>query len=207
MNRVRCLGSLGVASLLLGACTTTPGPTPSQTSLPPTPTPTATIAPSPTAPPTAAVPGSIVVLACPGSVTAGAVCFGTDTGTITARAVKGSKLTVTLVVNNPGGTVSPPVSVLLYMPDAGALPFGQPNCTTCNSTSGKSVLGLEWPALASGETRTVSVDIPVTGAAGATAFFANLYQQALADVMAAEIAGGIQPTDTTWKVALMISAK
>jgi hypothetical protein len=204
---VHAWGCLAVVLFLVGACTTTPVPTPSQVPLASTEPTTATVAPTPTIVATPAVPGSIVVQACPGSSAAGAVCFGLDTGTIAAEAVKGSNLRVTLVVNNPGGTASSPVSLLVYLLDAGALPFGPPNCRTCNSTSGKSVLGLEWPALAAGETRTVSVDLPVTGPTGASVFFANLYQQALADVMASEIASGIPPSDSTWKVAFTIKTK
>jgi hypothetical protein len=152
------------------------------------------------------VPGSIVVLPCSTASAPGSTCLGDATGTIQSQAKKGSNLTISIEVKNPGGTASTPVAVLLYLLDAGKLPLGQPICATCNSTSGRSVIGLEWPALAPGETRTLSVQLPVTGAAGNTVWFAGLYAQPLADVMASEIANGIQPSQQTWKVALTISA-
>jgi hypothetical protein len=210
MFRLSNLTSRGVmiaaVAVLLGACTTAPTSPPASTPVALVPPSAAASSEPSTAPATAAVPGSIVVLACGTAPAAGSVCLGDASGTIQVRAAKGSNLNLSLVVNNPGGTASTPVSVLLYQLDAGTLPLGQPICTTCNSTSGKSVIGLEWLGLAPGETRTVTVDIPVTGAAGNTMFIVDLYAQALADVMAAEIANGIQPGQQTWKVAVAIAA-
>lgn len=122
-------------------------------------------------------------------------------------ATTGANLDLSIVVKNPGGTASTPVSVLVYLLDAGKLPFGPPICTTCNSTSGRSVIGLEWPALAPGETRTLTTQLPVTGAAGSAVWFAGLYAQGLADVMAAEIGSGIQPGQQTWKVSMTIKGR
>jgi len=115
-------------------------------------------------------------------------------------------VTLSLAVKNPGGTGTTPVSVLIYVPAPGSLPFGAPVCTACNSISGKSVVGLEWPALAPGETRTLSVQLPVTGAIGKAAWSATLYAKPLADVLADEIANGLQAGQQTWAVALTITA-
>lgn len=200
------LEAVGALALVLAACA------PIQT---PVPSPTAGASESPSsaaASPTAeasiaGAPGAIVVLACGPAPSVASVCLGGDTGTVKNVAIHGSTMTLMLTVNNPGATASTPISMLLYDLDAGALPFGQPDCRTCNSTTSKSVIGLEWPALAPGETRTVDVGLPVTAQAGPTAWFASLYAQSLADVMTAEISGGIQPGQEDWKIATTIASK
>lgn len=145
------------------------------------------------------------MLSCGAAPASGSACLGDAAGRIEATAAKGSNMTLSLVVNNPGGTDSTPVSVLLHVPDPGSLPFGRPLCTACNSTSGKSVVGLEWPALAPGETRTLSVQMPVSRGTGKAAWSAILYASPFADVMADEIANGIQAGQQTWTVALTIT--
>lgn len=94
--------------------------------------------------------------------------------------------------------------MLLYTLDGEPLPLGQPACTTCNSTVGKTVIGLEWPALAPGETRTVSVEIPISGGVGPHQVFADLYARSLVDVLSDETANGITPGVESWKLALSV---
>ena len=150
------------------------------------------------------MPGSIAVLGCDQSAKPGSLCLGDADGTIEVRATQGTNLSLTITVNNPGGTSSTPVSMLLYVLDPGKLPLGQPICTTCNSTAGSSVIGLEWPALAPGETRALIVQIPVTRAVSST-WFAALYAEPLADVMAAQIANGIEAGQQTWTIAMAVA--
>ena len=80
------------------------------------------------------------------------------------------------------------------------MPIGKPACPACASTTKG---GLEWPALASGEERTISATVPITGS-GQTTFFASLYPESLANLMAAEATDGISPGQQTWKIALTI---
>ena len=167
--------------------------------------PTPSVEASRSAPPSAPLAGSVQAVAC-STATTGSLCLGDQKGTIVGVATTGTKLNLSIAVANPGGVTSGPIAVLLYEADAAALPFGPPVCTTCNSTASKSVIGLEWPALAAGETRTLGVQVPVTGATGTAAVFAALYARPLADVMGDEIANGIQPGQQSWKIALSIGA-
>ncbi len=115
----------------------------------------------------------------------------------------GANVTLLLELHNPGSAASAPVALLLHAVDGDAsLPLGQPACTTCSSTVSPKLIGLEWPALAPGESRAMSVGIPVTGSGGR--FEADLYARPLADVMADEIANGITPGQQTWTIDLGI---
>ena len=186
----------------VAACATSVTPEPTKALvMSPEPTPTAS---TPTATASPVVPGSIVVLGCEQPATLDSLCLADAAGTVDVRAIQGSNLALTITVKNPGEAPTTPVSVLLYIPDPGKLPLGQPICTTCNSTAGSSVIGLEWPALAPGETRALIVQIPVTRAVSST-WFAALYAEPLADVMAAQIANGIEAGQQTWTIAMAVA--
>jgi hypothetical protein len=193
--------------LAIGACT------PAPTLAPPTAGPTAgpsaaAVSASPSAGPspvaTPAGPGSIQVEPCP-PVPSNTACLGDQAGTIAVTVAHAKELVLLLNVHNPGGTTSSPVAILVYVLDAASpLPFGAPDCTTCSSTASRTVIGIEWPALAPGETRIVSVPLPVTGATGTAQAFVDLYPRPLADVVSDEMANGITPGQESWKLGLSI---
>jgi len=110
-----------------------------------------------------------------------------------------------MTVTNPGSSASTAISVLLYELDAGPLPFGAPSCSQCSATAGQPFVGLEWSALAPGETRQLAFALPVTAPAGHTVWFASLYGQPLTDVEHAAASGGIQPAQEDWKVATTVT--
>jgi hypothetical protein len=150
-----------------------------------------------------AASGSITIEPCPPTPST-IVCLPPTPGTSHVTVKRGGTMGLLIELANPGSTPSSPVAVLLHVADAAStLPLGQPACTTCSSTATSKMIGLEWPALAAGETRTVSVDIPVTGSGGT--FLADLYARPLADVMTDQIANGTTPGQQSWTVDLAVS--
>jgi len=114
-------------------------------------------------------------------------------------------MTVVLNVTNPGSSPSTAISLLLYELDAGPLPFGAPVCTACSSTATKPFVGLEWPALAAGENRQLTFEVPITASPGGTIWFASLYGASLADTESASVSSGIQPGQLGWKVSTTVA--
>lgn len=109
---------------------------------------------------------------------------------------------ITLTVRNDGASASTAVSLLLHVAD-GSVPFGPPTCTSCSTSATQHAFGLEWPALAPGETRQLTASLPIT-ATGKADFQGDLYAESLADLIERTTVDGFTPGQQSWTVALTV---